>query len=420
MTDAAAVAKEPLSSYQKRLFIFLSVATFFEGFDFIALSQVLPELRADFGLSPAAAGWMVGAVKLGTVAAFLLVRAADRFGRKSVLTVTIAGYMIFTFLTGVAPNVYFFAVVQFLAHMFLIAEGAVAMVMAAEEMPASRRGMVIGVIGACSALGAIVCVGVVPPLLDTAYGWRSVYFVGIVPLVILAYARRGLKESGRFLEAQAARGDDHEQGSLFALLRTPHRKRVIQLGIIWSLTFFCTNNAVTWWKQFAMDERGFTKEMVSGSITLAALVSMPLVFYAGKLLDQIGRRRGAVVIFSVSIVGVLSAYGLHGRWPLTIALTAGIFGASAVLPVLNAFTTELVPTSVRADTFAWANNVIGRIGYVTGPIVVGQVADTYGFGTGVHVTTLGLVGAIILILLWLPETGGRELEEIEGVADAAA
>ncbi len=417
MSDAeVAGPKQALSPYQKRLFLFLSVATFFEGFDFIALTQVMPRVRGEFGLSAVAGGLMVSIIKFGTVLAFLLVRRADRWGRKRVLTLTIAGYTVFTFLTGLAPNVYAFAAFQLFAHMFLVAEWATSMVLAAEEFPAARRGMVIGVIQAFSSLGAIVCAGVVPLLvLNSPYGWRTVYFVGIIPLLILAFARRGLRESSRFT-AQVKTGEQQQQ-SLFRIWKTPYKKRMLQLAAIWGFTYLCTNNAVTWWKEFAVAERGFTDSEVGMAIAIAAVGAMPLVFYAGKLLDVIGRKRGAVVVFSVAIVGVMLCYGLHGRWPLTFALTLGIAGASGVMPVLNAFTAELFPTEFRGDAFAWANNILGRIGYVLGPGLVGLAASAFGqddvpaWGLAVQLTVIGPVIALILILVWLPETNQKELEE---------
>ncbi len=67
----------PLTAYQKKLFVFLSVATFFEGYDFLALSQILPNLRADMGLSEGGAGVMVAVINIGTILAYVLVRKAD-------------------------------------------------------------------------------------------------------------------------------------------------------------------------------------------------------------------------------------------------------------------------------------------------------------------------------------------------------
>ena len=51
--------------YQRRLFGFLSIATFFEGYDFIALSQILPNLRAEFRLSEAEGGMLGSVISLG-------------------------------------------------------------------------------------------------------------------------------------------------------------------------------------------------------------------------------------------------------------------------------------------------------------------------------------------------------------------
>src|SRR5687768_15498953 len=127
---------QAFTPYQRRLFVFLSVATFFEGFDFIALTQILPNLRKDLGLDVEWSGYLVAFINLGTVFAYALVRYADRWGRRRVLTVTIAGYTLFSFLSGLSPNVFVFAVLQLLARIFLIAEWATSNVVAAEEFPA--------------------------------------------------------------------------------------------------------------------------------------------------------------------------------------------------------------------------------------------------------------------------------------------
>jgi putative MFS transporter len=153
-------------------------------------------------------------------------------------------------------------------------------------------------------------------------------------------------------------------------------------------------------------------------ISVAAVVSMPLVFLAGKMLDSIGRRRGAAVIYIAAIVGVLGAYTFWGVVPLLVCMTVGIFGINAVLTVLNTFMTELFPTPVRGNAAAWSNNLIGRIGYVLSPLAIGQVVDQYGWGVPLRFSTLFPLAALGLIFLWLPETRGRELEEISKASAA--
>ncbi|MDH5492930.1 MAG: MFS transporter [Myxococcales bacterium] len=414
---ARSESKPKLTPYERRLFVFLSVATFFEGYDFLALAQILPNLRRDMNLSEAWAGWLLAAVNLGTVAAYLLIRRADRWGRKRTLTITIAGYTIFTFLTGFSPNVWVFALLQLLARIFLIAEWAVSMVIAAEEFPAARRASMIGVIQGCSTLGSIVCAGLVPLLLQTEYGWRSVYFVGIVPLAILAYARRGLKETRRFSEqversdsqgvAPGARAED-----FFRVWKGPYRGRMLRLALVWFCSYIASANAVSFWKEFAVHDRGFSDVEVSKAITIAAVASMPFVFLAGALIDKLGRKVGAGIIFSIASLGTFGSYTLHGAVPLTIGLTLGIFGAAAFLPLLNSYASELFPTELRGNAFAWSNNLLGRIGYVVSPIAIGLAVEEIGaFGPVLAATAIFPLLSIVLVATLLPETKGKELEE---------
>lgn len=403
----------PFTAYQRRLFAFLSVATFFEGYDFFAISQLLPSIRESYGLSEREGTWLISLINFGTILAFLLIRRADRWGRRQVMSVTIAGYALFTFLSAWAPNALLFGLLQMVARIFLIGEWATSMVVAAEEYPAERRGMVIGVVSASAGLGSVVCAGVVPLLLQTELGWKSVYLVGVAPLVLVMYARRGLRETARFTAAAAA---NPKATSLFDILRGPHRRRVLQLGAIWFLSYICTQNAVTFWKEFALKERHLTHGQAGLIISVAAVVSMPLVFWAGKMLDSIGRRRGAAIIYAAAILGVLGAYTFWGVVPLLLCMTLGIFGINAVLTVLNTFMTELFPTEVRGNAVAWSNNLIGRVGYVLSPLAIGQVVDQYGWGMPLRFTTVFPLLALGLIFLWLPETRARELEETSKAA----
>jgi putative MFS transporter len=220
-------------------------------------------------------------------------------------------------------------------------------------------------------------------------------------------ARRDLRESTRFTRE----GGPREKRSFFHIWTTGHRKRLAQLALIWALTYLSVNNAVIFWKQFAVEERGLSDAQVGLAITIAAVGSMPLVFSAGRLLDVIGRKRGAAVIFLLGTGGILGCYSLHGFWPLTACLVLGIFGASAVLPVLNAFTAELFPTSLRADAFAWSNNLLGRSTYVLSPLLIGWAAKRIHWGPAMQLTTIGPLLALVLILVLLPETKSKELDE---------
>ncbi|XXX79079.1 MFS transporter [Sorangium sp. So ce134] len=403
-------AKTPLTAYQWRLLAFLSVASFFEGYDRLAITQILPNLGAEMGLSPKGEGLLIGVISLGSMLAFLLVRKADHWGRKRLLTITIVGYTVFSLLTGLAPNVVAFAGFQLFARIFLVAEYAVSVVYAAEEFPKDRRGLAIGLIEAFSSLGTITCAGLVPWFLSTSLGWRTIYFVGAVPLVLVALARRDLRETARF-EQLAAQRKREEAQPFTRILGSAYRGRMLKLALIWALMFVCIQNAVTFWKAFATRERGLTDGQVGTSIMIAALVAMPFVFTSGKLIDAVGRRKGAVITFTLAAAGVLGGYSLHSHAGLTASLALSIFGGSAVLPVLNAYTTELFPTHLRSDALAWSNNLLGRIAYMLSPIFLGVAAERVGWGPAMSATVIFPLIALGLILWFLPETRGKELEE---------
>jgi putative MFS transporter len=402
-----AVAGPPFTPYQRKLIAFLSVACFFEGYDFFALTQILPNLRADMGLTEGQAGIMVTTINVGTVLAYLLVRVADRIGRKRVLTITIAGYTLFTLLTGFSVGPVSFALAQMVARIFLIGEWAISMIFAAEEFPAERRGAVAAVIQTATSLGAIFCAGVMPALLRLPWGWRSVYLTAIVPLALVAFARKEIRETQRF---ESQKGGRTRRPFVF-VLGTPHRRLILWMGLIWGLTYMGTATAVTFWKDFAVHERGITDAQVGAAVPIAAFGSMPLILFAGRLLDRLGRKRAGLLIFVIGAAGVIGAYTFHSYAALTASLVFAIFGASATLTTLNTITAELFPTEVRADAFAWANNLLGRVGYVLSPVVVGYAAERTGYGPSVAASALLPVVAIVILCFTIPETRGRQLED---------
>ncbi len=419
--------KIPFTSYQKKLFLFLGVACFFEGYDFFALSQLLPNIRKSFDLSPFEGGVMLTVVNFGTMLAYLLVRKGDRWGRKPLMTVTIIGYSLCTFATGLAPNAVVFALAQLAARVFLIGEWAISMVYAAEEFPAERRGMVIGVIQASTSLGGIVCAGLVPillknPFFKEPFNWRFVYLSAIVPLALIAYLRRDLRETTRFL-ARKAEGIIDDAPDAFRIWKSAStRGWMLKVSLLWFLTYAGSSTAVTYWKEYAIGESDFAllkdalerDAAVGRAISIAAIAAMPLVFVAGKLIDVLGRRVGGAVIYTVGAAGIAGAYTLRDKHHLTFVLIFAIFGATAVLSVMNAITAELFPTELRADAYAWCNNLIGRIGYVLAPLLVGWLAGPTHFGKYgpvVAFTPVALILAIVLVFILVPETKGKELDD---------
>ena len=409
MKNMLTTKKPQYTSYQIRLIIFLSVATFFEGYDFIALIQVLPQLTKEMAMDEGSTGLMIGIINIGTILSFLIIYLADKIGRRPVLTITIIGYTLASLITGFAGSLWAFVIVQVFARIFLLGEVAVSLIYAAEEFPAERRGRVIGLLQVSATFGVIFCAGITPTLLATELGWRAVYFVGALPLILVAFARRNLKETKRFEESKSET-ISQRFGIFLDLIRGPYRQRIILMASIWALTYLCVQVVIVFWNLYATQSLGLSLETVSRCVMIAALGSIPLIFGVGRLIE-LGRRRAAIVVYTLLIMGAIGCYNLENITLVTISLTISIFAITGVVPILNAYTVELFPTAMRANAFALCNSLLGRLGYVASPPLVGWLAITYGYGAAVTATVIFPMIALFLIITRLPETAGMSLEQ---------
>jgi MFS transporter, putative metabolite:H+ symporter len=184
--------------YRRKVLRLLGTATFFNGYDAFVLPFVLSLILVGIGGTQAAAGTVQLVAQSGAVVAFFLAAQADRIGRRRLLLITISGYTVAVVATALSPKLAFLTGAQFVAQVFLGAEWAVAVTMVVEEFPTHERSRGLTVLAAMLTLGAILA-GVLGflGLGSTAIGWRAFYLVGVVPLIVGAVARRGMRETGR-------------------------------------------------------------------------------------------------------------------------------------------------------------------------------------------------------------------------------
>src|SRR3954454_21003801 len=205
-----------------RLLWLLAVACFSEGYDFALLTVALPQVRETFGLTHAHADLWIALLYLGALPALVWGRRADRRGRRGGLLLAITGYTLASVVTSVSPTIEFYVVCQFVARCFIATQVAVAWTMAAEDLPAERRGFSFGVLALASALGtgtASIVQAVVLSPLDAS--WRWLYVLALPFLFVALFLRRTLPESGRYL-ALDRRTTSEQPASL--LLRAPFVK----------------------------------------------------------------------------------------------------------------------------------------------------------------------------------------------------
>lgn len=408
--------------YRRKLLALVSSAGFFEGYDSFVLAFVTAAILQDLSVPVRHGGLVKGVVEAGAVAAFFLATQVDRFGRRRLLLITITGYTVATFLTAFSPHVAFLTVMQFVARTFSGAEGAIATTMVVEEFPAGERGKAIGIL-ACMGTLATIVVGLMGQFgFEDAFGWRAFYLVGILPLILVAFARRGIHETERFTQVQAVAGAAGlNQTSLWEPWKPRFRRTLLSIGSMHFFRNIATASAVAWFAFYAEEEAGVSKTTTGLYLAVGAAVGVFGFIVGGRLMDLIGRKPAFILYTALSGVFGVVLFQSHDPTVILVALCGAIFFGLGSGSMTNAFATEPFPTYVRGRAATWSRNFFEIPGGIVGPIMVGFLGDP---DTGVlnsvgNALTLlfALMVIPVVLIAWrlVPETKGLDLAEMDAV-----
>lgn len=404
--------------YLRLLLLLLVSAAFFEGYDSSILALLLSNIQSDFGVSEATLGLTRIPIELGLFVAFFVARLSDRFGRRPMLLWSVVGYTAFTALTAVSWDIWSFTLFQFATRVFLGAEYAIGITMIVEEFPAARRSRALGVMLTFAALGTIATgILLAVGLQDTSLDWRAFYLVGLIPLLLLSVLRRRLRETRRFIEVKAGRLEEEPKQSMLVPWRPRFRRNLVLVGMIHMFRSVPLFGSTAWWAYYAERERGFSDGQVAFYIICAYGLGCLGYYTCGRAMERFGRRPTGLV-YGIGAAGfMMLLFQTTSATVSFFALLLAVFFGLGMAPVMGAIATELFPTEVRGQSMAWVRNVFEIAGYVFGPAVVGVLGDhrSGAIGNvGDTVTALALlfIPGIWLVWRYLPETKGRELEEI--------
>jgi len=397
----------PLTPRQWRIFGLVCTAGFFENYDRALLNLALKQIQTALKISEVQLGRMLSLVRLGYVFSLIITPFADRVGRR-LLIYTVIAYTVATGLSALAPSASWFVAFQVIARACTAAEAAVAIVILAEEVPANVRGWVIGLLGALTASGWGLA-ALVFGFIDTVpYGWRGLYAIALIPLLVIIPIRRGLPETSRFEKASEEIRTLNPLGPILELLRN-HPRRLSMLLSVAFLSGMGGNSAGFFTSKYLQEAHGWTPGQVSTLIIFGGAVGILGNIIAGRMSDRLGRRTmGASFTFFAGLFSLLF-YNSAGT-AMAFAWIAGLFADSAATTILNAYGAELFPTSSRS-TATVAVTVAGTVGGALGLFIE---AVLVGFSNShwraiSFLTAFWMISPIIMILTF-PETAGRELE----------
>jgi len=399
----------PVTRQHRLLLLLVGSALLINHYDLGIFSLALPQIQDGLGIAEEELGLYSGIVRLGVLLAFPLAYMADVVGRRRLLLLTLAGMTAATVGTAFVQEPWQFLALQSLARTFAYAEEMLCFVVIAEEFAADRRGWAFARLAALGALGyglAALLYGAIDVLPG---GWRAFYILGGVGLALLVFARRGLPETQRFAERRESLAD---RAAPFVSLVRAYPGRFLAL-VATTLPFTLgLTPALTLVSKFLQDERGFTPGAVGMLYFLGGGVSIAGYFLAGRLSDRFGRKR---ILFVTMLVAPLILAGVFlgpsGLW-IAPAWSLGLFFYFAADVTLAGVGSELFPTSYRA-TAAAARTVIGVFAALAG-LALESVLYTVLGGHGPAVVALALIApfGVLPMLMFLPETASRSLEDI--------
>jgi len=352
-------------------------------------------------------GWAIGGFTFGIL--------ADYIGRVRTLAFSIAIYAFFTAMQGLSIGLWDFAIYRFIAGLGTGAELMVGIPLLAETLGETHRAKIGSVMMTGGAVGFFVASWAYG--LVGGYGWRYVFFLGIVPAILLAVIRRRMFEPERFADVQQRRrafaagrataGDDH-QFMRFVPLQLFNRdnRYNTMVGVLFGLgSLLAVWTTVIWLPTILslMAQKGGIDANAA-----APFVGRGMMLWSGGgffgyiafgfLADVVGRRP-TVSLFSLGTVAagltLYLALPAYDPWypvvlPIFGFFVIGVFSGYAV------YLPELFPTQIRSTAVGFCT---GSARMITsfGPLVAGLLVGAFG-GSFNRVTAVMTCFALLSII----------------------
>ena len=183
-----------LKPQEKKSLVAGGLGWMLDAMDVMLYSLVLTYLILEFGMSTRTAGLLNSLTLIASaIGGFFFGVIADRIGRTRALMASILVYSISSAACGLSHSIPQLAAFRFLLGLGMGGEWTTGAALIAETWRAEHRGKALGLMQSAYAIGeaaaAVIVLTVLPHL-----GWRAVFFVGVLPALLVLWIRRGVPE----------------------------------------------------------------------------------------------------------------------------------------------------------------------------------------------------------------------------------
>jgi len=258
--------------------------------------------------------------------------------------------------------------------------------------PPKYKGLAMGIAGAGNS-GTVIAMLAAPPL-ALAFGWRTVYLLGLIPMGLAMV----------LLQIYAKEPPDREEKRIRDYLKILVDRDAWIFNLVYSVTFGGFIGLASFLPTLFHDHYHIPKQSVGIYVTIGVIAASVLRVVGGWLADRVGGIR-VLYLLSLLILGATLAAATMPASPLTMALVVAL--AMGAMGAGNGAVFQLVPLRFRGDT-AVAGSLIGEVGALSGgflPVAMGlgkQHYDTFapGFLAGVILTVLALIAIFVVSRNW--------------------
>jgi len=398
-----------VTSAERNSLIAGSLGWMLDAMDVMLYSLVLTYLIRAFSMDKSTAGFLLSLTLIASALGGLIFGVlADRIGRTRALMASILLYSISSAACGLSHTIPQLAVFRFILGLGMGGEWTTAAALIAETWRAEHRGKALGLMQSAYAIGEAIAALVVALVLPH-FGWRGVFFVGVLPALLVFWIQKHVPEPP--LWSQRTPG---AKGAAFKRL---FQKDVLRNGILATamnaFSMFGYWGLFTWvpaYLSLPASEGGRGLSLVKTTTFFLVLCGGKWLGYAlfGFFADAYGRRKPyfTYLVIAAALVPLYgmarSPYWLLALGPLVAFFGTGFFSGYA------AIASEIFPGEIRATAMGLSYN-IGRGLSAIAPFVVGVLARKYGIGGAFFLQAAAFLAAAVLSLA-LPETRGRQLE----------
>lgn len=387
----------------------LAAASMSGAFVNTLFTQTANFAAAEFGISEGGQGVAGVVVRLGIVIALPFTVLADRWGRRRIMLLLAWSAPACAAIGALAPSFWALTASQTIARPLAIALDLLIAIMVAEEMPRNSRAYGISVMAMASGLGAGVAVGSLPLADLGEQGWRLVYVMALVWLIVAADLTRRLTETHRFTRARdSAR-----------MRRLPlDRRRLATIGVVAFSANIFVAPASYFQNRYLDDVRDYSAAGIAAfTLVTGTPASLGLVL-GGRIADTSGRR----IVLTTALPAATALLALSftvGGWPMWLAAFSGGLLAGLAYPAFAVYRTEMFPTGRRGQAGGLLA-AMALVGGSAGLLIAGALLDRgWSYGSVMGLLALGQVVAALLVLTTYPETAHRALEDLNAEDRAA-